>query len=359
MRDAFVRVLTEEMERNDRIVLITGDLGFGVLRPLWERFPDRMVNAGIAEQGMVSMAAGLAATGRTVIVYSIGNFPTLRPLEQIRNDCAYHRADVKIVCVGGGFVYGSLGMSHHATEDMSVMRAIPDVCCFTPGDPAETEAVTRAMLRIPGTCYLRLGRGNEPKVHPAPVEGWTIPKALTLREGSDIALLSAGGILTQAMDAAERLAEYYEVTVYTTCALDYTTWANHYPAGEETINGVRVKRWPVRKERKQERFDRKRTAALLEAHGVRECKLVICGYEFYEAAKNERRGVIDIIDSSRVPLIGAVPYDRTLMLSNERGVKAPEESDASMAFLNIACRLCGERVRLFDGISNVKRRKIL
>ena len=205
MRDAFVRVLTEEMERNDRIVLITGDLGFGVLRHLWERFPDRMVNAGIAEQGMVSMAAGLAATGRTVIVYSIGNFPTLRPLEQIRNDCAYHNADVKIVCVGGGFVYGSLGMSHHATEDMSVMRAIPDITCFTPGDPAETEAVTRAMLRTSGTCYLRLGRGNEPKIHTGTVENWVIPKALTLREGTDIALLSAGGILTQAMDAAERL----------------------------------------------------------------------------------------------------------------------------------------------------------
>jgi transketolase len=194
------------MGRNDRIVLITGDLGFGVLRPLWERFPDRMLNAGIAEQGMISMAAGLAATGRTVIVYSIGNFPTLRPLEQIRNDCAYHGADVKIVCVGGGFVYGSLGMSHHATEDMSVMRAIPDITCFTPGDPAETEAVTLAMLRKSGTCYLRLGRGNEPKVHTAPVENWTIPRALTLREGTDVALLSAGGILTQAVDAAERLA---------------------------------------------------------------------------------------------------------------------------------------------------------
>ena len=207
MRDAFVRVLAEEMECNERIVLITGDLGFGVLRPLWERFPDRTINAGIAEQGMVSMAAGLAATGRTVIVYSIGNFPTLRPLEQIRNDCAYHNADVKIVCVGGGFVYGSLGMSHHATEDLSVMRAIPDITCFTPGDPAETEAVTRVMLRKPGTCYLRLGRGNEPKVHASPVEGWTFPKALLLREGTDIALLSAGGILTQAMDAAERLEE--------------------------------------------------------------------------------------------------------------------------------------------------------
>jgi len=207
VRDAFVRVLAEEMERNDRIVLITGDLGFGVLKPLWDRFPDRMLNAGIAEQGMVSMAAGLAATGRTVIVYSIGNFPTLRPLEQIRNDCAYHNANVKIVCVGGGFVYGSLGMSHHATEDMSVMRAIPDIVCFTPGDPAETEAVARTMLRMPGTCYLRLGRGNEPKIHEAPIEDWTMPKALILRKGTDIALLSAGGILTQAMDAAERLEQ--------------------------------------------------------------------------------------------------------------------------------------------------------
>ena len=207
MRDAFVRVLAEEMERDERIVLITGDLGFGVLRPIRERFPDRLVNAGIAEQGMLSMAAGLAATDRKVVVYSIGNFPTMRPLEQIRNDCAYHGADVKIVCVGGGFVYGSLGMSHHATEDMSVMRAIPEITCFTPGDPAETEAVTREMMRRPGTCYLRLGRGNEPRVHTGPLTDWEFPRAVCLREGKDTALLSAGGILTQTARAAELLAE--------------------------------------------------------------------------------------------------------------------------------------------------------
>ena len=206
MRDAFARVLEEEMAQNERIVLITGDLGFGVLRQIHRRFPDRLINAGIAEQGMVSMAAGLATTGRTVLVYSIGNFPVLRPLEQIRNDCVYHKADVKIVCVGGGFVYGSLGMSHHATEDMSVMRAIPDMICYTPGDPAETEAVTHDMIWRKGTCYLRLGRGNEPKVHEGPVKGWSFPKAITLRGGRDIAILSCGGILTQAMDAAERLA---------------------------------------------------------------------------------------------------------------------------------------------------------
>ena len=206
MRDAFARVLEQEMEQNERIVLITGDLGFGVLRRIHERFPNRLINAGIAEQSMVSLAAGLASTGRTVLVYSIGNFPVLRPLEQIRNDCVYHNADVKIVCVGGGFVYGSLGMSHHATEDMAIMRAIPGITCYTPGDPAETEAVTRDMLWRRGTCYLRLGRGGEPAVHDGPVKGWTFPKAITLRGGKDIAILSAGGILTQAVDAAERLA---------------------------------------------------------------------------------------------------------------------------------------------------------
>ena len=170
MRDAFARVLEQEMEQNERIVLITGDLGFGVLRRIHERFPNRLINAGIAEQGMVSMAAGLASTGRTVLVYSNGNFPVLRPLQQIRKDCVYHSADVKIVCVGGGFVYGSLGMSHHATEDMAIMRAIPGIICYTPGDPAETEAVTHDMLWRKGTCSLRLGRGGEPAVHDGPVK---------------------------------------------------------------------------------------------------------------------------------------------------------------------------------------------
>ena len=206
MRDAFARVLEEEMEQNERIVLITGDLGFGVLRQIHRRFPDRLINAGIAEQGMVSMAAGLATTGRTVLVYSIGNFPVLRPLEQIRNDCVYHKADVKIVCVGGGFVYGSLGMSHHATEDLAVMRALPDVRCFAPGDPIETEAVTREIIHTPGTCYLRLGRGNEPTIHTGMLVDWKAPSPVTLKKGTDIALLSTGGILTQTVAAAERLA---------------------------------------------------------------------------------------------------------------------------------------------------------
>ena len=207
MRDAFTRALMREAAKDPKLTLVTGDLGFGVLKPFWETYPDQFVNAGIAEQGMTGLAAGLAMTGRTVLTYSIGNFPTLRCIEQIRNDCAYHSANVKVVCVGGGFVYGSLGMSHHATEDMAILRALPGVTVFTPGDPHEVEAIVPVMLNTPGTCYLRLGRGGEPYLHEGPIENYIAPKALTLREGKDVALLSAGGILTQTVGAAKLLEE--------------------------------------------------------------------------------------------------------------------------------------------------------
>lgn len=207
MRDAFTRALQRLTAEDKNLLLVTGDLGFGVLKPFWETYPDQFINAGIAEQAMTSLAAGLAREGKTVLTYSIGNFPTLRCLEQIRNDCAYHDANVKIVCVGGGFVYGSLGMSHHATEDMAILRALPQVTVFTPGDPAEVEAVVPVMVHTPGTCYLRLGRGGEPTLHMAPIENYRLGQGLTLRTGTDIALLSAGGILTQTVSAAEKLAE--------------------------------------------------------------------------------------------------------------------------------------------------------
>ena len=135
MRDAFTRALMREAASDPKLTLVTGDLGFGVLKPFWETYPDQFINAGIAEQAMTGLAAGLALTGRKVLTYSIGNFPTLRCLEQIRNAGAYHDAEVNIVCVGGGFVYGSLGISHHATEDMAVLRALPGVTVVTPGDP--------------------------------------------------------------------------------------------------------------------------------------------------------------------------------------------------------------------------------
>lgn len=207
MRDTFVRTLIALAKENPNIELITGDLGFGVLKPFWEWLPDQFINAGIAEQNMTSAAAGMALEGKTVFTYSIGNFPTLRCLEQIRNDCAYHGANVKIVCVGGGFVYGSLGMSHHATEDIAVMRALPGVAVLCPGDLVEAEEATKAIAKYPGTCYLRLGRGGEKRIHDH-IDNFEIGKAIKIHDGEKIAIFSTGAIFEEVADAEAILAEH-------------------------------------------------------------------------------------------------------------------------------------------------------
>lgn len=204
MRDTFVKTLIGLAEKDKDIELITGDLGFGVLKPFWEKLPDQFTNAGIAEQNMTTVAAGMALEGKTVFTYSIGNFPTLRCLEQIRNDCAYHHANVNIVCVGGGFVYGSLGMSHHATEDIAVMRSLPGVTVVCPGDLVEAAEATKAIAKYPGTCYLRLGRGGEKQVH-TEIPNFRIGKAMRIKEGEKIAVFSTGAILDEVTDAVAEL----------------------------------------------------------------------------------------------------------------------------------------------------------
>jgi transketolase len=207
MRDTFVRTLIDIAKQDKNVHLITGDLGFGVLKPFWEQLPDQFTNAGIAEQNMTSFAAGLALQGKTVFTYSIGNFPTLRCLEQIRNDCAYHNANVKIVCVGGGFVYGALGMSHHATEDLAIMRALPDVTVLAPGDLVEAECATRAIYKHQGTCYLRLGRGGEKRIHEK-IDDFQIGKAIKIKNGEKVAIYSTGAIFDEALEACEMLKKH-------------------------------------------------------------------------------------------------------------------------------------------------------
>ena len=215
MRDTFVRTLIELAKADPNIELITGDLGFGVLKPFWEQCPDQFTNAGIAEQNMTTLAAGMALEGKTVFTYSIGNFPTLRCLEQVRNDCAYHNANVKIVCIGGGFVYGSLGMSHQATEDLAILRALPDVVVMAPADLVEAEEATKAIAAYPGTCYLRLGRGGEKRIHEK-IENFQIGKAIKVRGGKRVAIFSTGAIFDEVRDAYEMLIEKgYDPAVYT------------------------------------------------------------------------------------------------------------------------------------------------
>lgn len=215
MRDTFVKTLIELAQNDKNIELITGDLGFGVLKPFWEQCPDQFTNAGIAEQNMTSMAAGMALEGKTVFTYSIGNFPTLRCLEQIRNDCAYHNANVKIVCIGGGFVYGSLGMSHQATEDLAILRALPDVVVMAPADLVEAEECTRALAEYKGIAYLRLGRGNEKRIHER-IDDFQIGKAVKVHDGERVAIFSTGAIFEEVIDAVEELEKRgYNPAVYT------------------------------------------------------------------------------------------------------------------------------------------------
>jgi len=204
VRTAFIRALTDLARQDPRITLVTGDLGFGVVEKFAAAYPDQFVNAGVAEQNMTGVAVGMALTGRIVFTYSIGNFPTLRCLEQIRNDVCYLEADVKVVTVGGGFAYGALGISHHATEDLAIMRALPNMVVVAPGDPLEADAATRAVAFKAGPSYLRLGRAGERAVHTEPL-AFKLGKAIIVRDGGDLTLMSTGGMLERAVQVAEKL----------------------------------------------------------------------------------------------------------------------------------------------------------
>ncbi len=160
MRDKFVKTILSILKNNKDVIIITGDLGFGVLKPIWDKFPNQIINAGIAEQNMIGFAAGLSIQGKIVYVYSIGNFPTLRPLEQVRNDVAYHNLNVKIISVGAGFSYGPLGVTHHATEDLSIIRSLPNFKVYSPCDDNDVEYCIYKSYKDFGPCYIRLGRNS-------------------------------------------------------------------------------------------------------------------------------------------------------------------------------------------------------
>lgn len=204
MRDTFVASLLEIARRDPRVILLTGDLGFGVLTKFSTTLPKQFVNVGVAEQNLAGLATGLALSGHVVFTYSIANFPTLRCLEQIRNDACYHDANVKIVAIGGGFSYGALGISHHATEDLAIMRALPAITVLSPCDLAEAAAATDFAYNIAGVCYLRLDKSNVAAA--ATSEPIVAGTARTLREGADATIIGTGGVLQEAMQAAAFLS---------------------------------------------------------------------------------------------------------------------------------------------------------
>lgn len=213
MRDSFIYSLLEHAKKDPDIFLITGDLGFGVLEKFQESLPNQFINSGVNEQSMMGLAAGLASTGKKVFVYSIGNFPTLRCLEQIRNDICYMNNPVKIVSVGGGYSYGNQGYTHHALEDVAVMRALPNMEVIVPSDETETRAITKLILELNRPSYLRLSKKIGDDL-PETGVGCEVGKIREIKNGPDGTILFTGPLAELCLEAANGLeADELKVSV--------------------------------------------------------------------------------------------------------------------------------------------------
>ncbi|OGW46947.1 MAG: 1-deoxy-D-xylulose-5-phosphate synthase [Nitrospirae bacterium GWC2_57_9] len=198
MRTTFVNCLIDRAKIDNRIFVITPDMGFSVLEKFKEQFPQRFLNVGIAEQNAIGVAAGLALSGKIVYVYSIIPFVTMRCFEQVRIDLAYMNTNVRLVGVGAGLAYGPAGATHHAIEDIAIMRALPNMTVCCPGDPVEVRALINQSFAHKGPIYFRLNKNGETCIHDdsARIE---IGKAITVKEGKDIALITTSNMLEQGL----------------------------------------------------------------------------------------------------------------------------------------------------------------
>ncbi len=203
MRNRFITKLIDLAHHNDKLILVVGDLGYNVVEPFADLFPERFLNAGVSEQNMMGLAAGLASEGMHVFVYSIANFPLFRCAEQIRNDVDYHNLPVTIVSVGGGLAYGALGYSHHALQDYALIRTLPNMLIASPGDPQEVEGCLDFLNENPQPSYLRLGKAGEKEYHskiPKPKPGlWQTVKESPIGSSAPT-LITTGAVLQSVME---------------------------------------------------------------------------------------------------------------------------------------------------------------
>lgn len=214
MRNAFVRSLHQIARKDERVFMLIADLGIFMFDDFKRDFPTRFVNVGVAEANMMGIAAGLALCQKVPFVYTIAPFVTMRCLEQIRVDVCYQNLNVKIVGIGGGLAYGVQGTTHHAIEDMAIMRALPNMTVISPSDPVEAGKATTAIAGHAGPVYLRLVREAEPRVSREDRE-FVIGEAPVLREGKDVAIVATGVMVSKSLAAAEQLGreDKIEVTV--------------------------------------------------------------------------------------------------------------------------------------------------
>lgn len=223
MRDSFVKKLESLAEQDDKIFLIVGDLGYGVVDDFARRFPHQFLNAGISEQNMMGMASGLAHSGYKVFVYSIANFPTLRCLEQIRNDVCYHGLDVTIVSIGAGFGYGTLGYSHFALEDLAILRTLPSLNIFSPGDSYELDLTLDYISQNIGPNYLRVGKNGEKQLNGEEIES-PFSSRVIIKGNGRYAVLSTGNIGVEVSQALSRLPKELssEISHFSVPSLTYS-----------------------------------------------------------------------------------------------------------------------------------------
>jgi transketolase len=207
MRNAFADELTRLGDEHPGIVMLSGDIGNRLFDKFRAAHPSRFFNCGVAEQNMMGVAAGMAMSGLRPIAYTITPFVTSRCLEQIRTDVCYHEAPVTIIAVGAGLSYAGLGPTHHSCEDVAFLRALPNMVVICPGDAWEVRAAMRAVIQQDKPAYIRMGKKGEPVVHAGIPVGFAIGKALTLRQGTDVCLLSSGNMLPEVIHAAEDLAK--------------------------------------------------------------------------------------------------------------------------------------------------------
>jgi transketolase len=205
VRSTAIKTLTEAASAGADIHLFTADLGFKVLDSFRQAHPARFTNVGVAEANMISVAAGMALSGKRPVCYSMVPFLFMRAFEQVRLDVVAPRLPVVLIGVGGGLSYGSEGMSHHAIEDLAMARSLPGLRVIAPGDPHETVAAVNLALREAGPTFIRLGKNGDPKLHPVPLQDLTAP--ITMRgEHCRAVLLVTGHILAAALAACDRLA---------------------------------------------------------------------------------------------------------------------------------------------------------
>jgi transketolase len=206
VRNTFIETLIEEAKQDDRIFLITPDMGYSVLEGFRDLFPDRFLNVGIAEQNAIGVAAGLALSGKIVYVYSIIPFVTMRCFEQVRVDVAYMKTNVRLIGVGAGLSYGPAGSTHHSIEDIAIMRALPNMTVCCPGDPLEVREIVKQSVNYSGPIYIRLGKNGEPQIHSEDTK-IMIGKAIKVSEGDDFTLITTSNMLEEGKRLVEKWAK--------------------------------------------------------------------------------------------------------------------------------------------------------